>query len=380
MRNIITIGLFLSIVSCHAQNKNDEDLPLKKDKVKKHEKECSNYYWFENKLIDLEQIQEIVVDGLPASTFKDCSKYAHRFQNIISDSVYLDGKLYVVENNKKKKLYNLLIYKNDSLEKTIKLPVENPLPEVHEYYIYMFPYKKNLIMFLEDMYTTHYTICKYNAKGEELKRAKMEHTYITHPEPKTNYMHRYLYYHSLTASQMIFTSHMAFADKFATRILNLDEFTVKNYDKMAHGIILDEDDKELVGFATAKKDYEADKQPVKIDITMINGKKYSFSLDYGNEACEFLLKGDLLYIGNYHPIATGSSLHCFDLKTGKMKWTADVLQMNVGHSEYWNKVTLSLYKDKLLMQGDEANGSYLQIFDAETGKRLKQFGLLEIKD
>src|SRR5690606_32229672 len=114
--------------------------------------------------------------------------------------------------------------------------------------------------------------------------------------------------------------------------------------------------------------------------TMINGKEYSFSIDYADQACEFLLKGDLLYIANYHPIATGSSLHCFDLKTEKMKWTADVLQVNASHSEYYNKVTLSMYKDRLLMQGDEAYGSYLQIFDAESGKRLKQFGLLEVKD
>ena len=107
---------------------------------------------------------------------------------------------------------------------------------------------------------------------------------------------------------------------------------------------------------------------------MINGTTHDFKLPYGEPSCNFLLKDSLLYIANYHPIATGSALHCFDIKAGKLKWTADVLQINASHSEYSNEVTLSLYKDKLLMEGDETNGDYLQIFDCQTGKRITWFG------
>jgi hypothetical protein len=179
---------------------------------------------------------------------------------------------------------------------------------------------------------------------------------------------------------MIFTSHMAFADKFVTRILDLNTFEITEYDKIAHGIILDEKEEKLMGFVTSKKDYKAEKQPVNFEITMIDGKKFEFSIEYGDEACDFLMKDSLLYFANYHPISTGSSLHCFDMKTAKMKWTADVLQVNASHSEYWNKVTLSLYKNKLIIQGDEAYGSYLQIFDSETGKKLAHFGnVFEVK-
>ena len=238
----------------------------------------------------------------------------------------------------------------------------------------MFPYNEFVIVILRDFYGTHYTICKYDADGTLHKKINIEHTYIEHPDPKTNYYKPYLEFHSLTASQMIFTSHMAFADKFVTRVLDLNTFEITEYDKIAHGIILDEKEEKLIGFVTSKKDYKKEKQPVHFEISMINKINYEFDIDYADQTCEFLVKDSLLYIGNYHPIASGSSLYCFDMRTGKIKWTADVLQVMASHSEYWNKVTLSMYKDKLIMQGDEAYGIYLQIFDAKTGKRLAHFG------
>jgi len=143
-------------------------------------------------------------------------------------------------------------------------------------------------------------------------------------------------------------------------------FTIIEYDKTANGLILDNDEKNLAGFVTQDEDH--------FTVQMIDNTKYEFEIKYGNPACDFILKDNLLYIANYHPISTGSSLHCFDLKTGKMKWTADVKQIMADHSEYSNKVTLSMYKNKIIMEGNESYGDYVQIFDAETGKRYAAFG------
>lgn len=253
------------------------------------------------------------------------------------------------------------------------MPVERPLPKVHEYYIHLLPYKNDIIMFMEDFYTTHYMICKYNSEGKELMRKEIEHTYITHPEPNTNHYNRYLYFNNLTASQMIFTSHIAFADKFKTIVLSMDDFSIMEYDKTANGIILDDKDENFAGFVSQNKN--------QFTVQMLDKRTFTFEIKYGNPSCDFILKDNLLYIANYHPIATGSSLQCFDLKTGKMKWTADVKQIMASHSEYSNKVILSIYKNKIIMEGDEASGDYVQIFDAETGKRLAVFGdFLDVKN
>lgn len=328
--------------------------------------ECSNLYPFDNYYIDLDNNNAVLIDGIPAIDFKSCSKYAHRFKNTVSESVNLNGYSYIVEKNKDKGIYNIAIFEGETRINTIKLPVENPLPEVHEYYINILPYENDIIMFMEDMYTTHYMVCKYNSKGDELMRKKIEHTFITHPEPETNYYHRYLYFKELTATQIIFTSHIAFAEKDKTIVLSMDDFSVQEYDKTANGIILDEEDQNIAGFVSSEDD--------KFTVQMLDGSKYHFSIEYGDPACDFILKDSLLYIANYHPIATGSKLCCYDLKAKKMKWTADVKQIMASHSEYCNQVIISMYKDKIVMEGIEAAGSYVQIFDVETGKRLGTFG------
>lgn len=339
---------------------------IKKDSAQKQSGECSNLYLFQGSYINLDNNDFTHINGLPTTDFTKCSKYAHRFINPINDTVYADEHQFIIENNRDKKIYKLHIYKNKALVKTINLPVEKPLPEVHQYSFYLLPYKNNVILFMEDMYTTHYRVCKYNSNGEELMRKDIEHTYIDHPQPNTNKHNRYLYFKDLTASQMVFTSHNAFANKFKTVILSMDDFTITGYHKTANGIILDDKEEKLAGFVTEKDGH--------FTIQMLNHKNYGFDIKYGNPGCDFILKDNLLYIANYHPIATGSSLHCFDMRTGKMKWTATVLQVNTSHSEYWNKVTLSIYKNKLIMQGDEANGSYLQLFDTQSGERLAHFG------
>lgn len=118
-----------------------------------------------------------------------CSKYARRFKNIISDSVSLNGKLFVVENDDDKGIYKINISECNKKIGSFDLPVDNPLAEVREYYIHLLPYKDNVIMFMNDMYGTDYIICKYSTEGKELMRTTIEHTFVPHPEPNTNYMH-----------------------------------------------------------------------------------------------------------------------------------------------------------------------------------------------
>jgi hypothetical protein len=362
MNTIIILALlsFFSSISKHENYTEEKSIP------KINTEECSDIYPFQAYYIDLKNNNAVLIDGAPSENFKNCSKYAHRFENPFSDSISIGGRSFIVDSNKEKGIYNINIFEAGKLLKIINLPVEKPLPEVHEYYIHLFQHKANLMMILEDMYTTHYIICKYDKDGNELLRKEIEHTYITHPEPKTNHYNRYLYYKQLTATQMVFTSHIAFADKFKTIVMSMDDFSISEYDKTANGIILDENDENLAGFVTQDDD--------NFEVEMVNGDKYKFDIENGDPACEFILKGNLLYIANYHPISTGSNLYCFDLSTKKMKWKADVKQVNASHSEYYNTVYLSMYKDKILMEGEESYGNYLQIFDAETGERLSVFG------
>ncbi len=329
--------------------------------------DCSAYYSFSNGFIQLDKNSFLdKMNEIPSTDFKKCSKFAHRFKNLISDSVYIDGAMFSILNDKQKKEYKLLIHKNNRIIKAINLPIENPLPEVHSYTFQLLPFKGHLIMLMKDEYTTHYLICKYNSNGDEVMRKEIEHTFIDHPEPNTNHHNSYLNIHSLTASQIIFSSHLWSVTKHKTIVFSMNDFSTIEFDETAHGIIYDEKEENLAGFITITKSHA--------EVQMIDKKKYKLYADNLDKGCEMIQRNNLLYIANYHPIATGSSLYCFNLFSGKIKWKADVLQLNVGHSEYSNKVTLSLFKNKLIMEGNESYGKYVQLFDFESGKRIAQFG------
>jgi outer membrane protein assembly factor BamB len=80
--------------------------------------------------------------------------------------------------------------------------------------------------------------------------------------------------------------------------------------------------------------------------------------------------GDHVYICIYSFISTGSDLVCLNFYSGKEVWHADVKQLNVEHSKYYNDVYLKLVDDKIIFAGVEAGGQYLQVIDKNTGKNL----------
>src|SRR5262249_30909013 len=83
-----------------------------------------------------------------------------------------------------------------------------------------------------------------------------------------------------------------------------------------------------------------------------------------------LLVGNTLVVASFHRYATGARLFALDIRSGAQLWTADVVQMMVGHSEYMNDVGLTATENHVEMRGFESAGCYLQIFELATGKRV----------
>ncbi|NRA12854.1 MAG: hypothetical protein HRT57_12930 [Crocinitomicaceae bacterium] len=339
--------------------------------------ECSEFYKYgfrNTRMVNLETLTEI--DTVLSTNYRLCSKYAHRFTSNWNDTVFVGHDMFVIVDDEDTETYELHIEKFKQENQIIQLPVENPLPEVREYSFHLLPYKNSVILMMSNNYSTHFKMVKYSTTGNVLMSREIEHTSVTHPEPNTDYHHPSLNYNRLTNSQIIFTSHPTFADTMKTVLLNMDNFSLKYHDKTSRGIILDRSERELIGFVSVNGEYE--KYLNHFEVEMTNGTHYNFTLRYGMPECSFLLHDSLLYIANYHPISTGAGLHCLDLRTNKLIWSADVIQVNADHSKYSNHVSLSLYKNKLLMEGTEMNGEYLQVFDFKSGERLSAFGITDI--
>ena len=75
------------------------------------------------------------------------------------------------------------------------------------------------------------------------------------------------------------------------------------------------------------------------------------------------------FVARFSDLATGSALVALERDTGKVLWTADVEQLGIPHSKYWNHVRVQLRGDDVVLIGREAGGEYVQIFDAASGAR-----------
>jgi hypothetical protein len=146
--------------------------------------------------------------------------------------------------------------------------------------------------------------------------------------------------------------------------------TVLTLDKVSRSALVEDASGALLGLLALRDVGDA---PTHLMLHKPDGKEaWSMQplVDRNSDSATTLVAGDLLIVAFFHRIATGSSLVAFDLKTGVKKWQAEVQQLNVGHSKYWNDVSLELRGATVVMRGFEAAGCYLQVFDVATGKRL----------
>ncbi|MEQ8192413.1 MAG: hypothetical protein ABRQ39_30890 [Candidatus Eremiobacterota bacterium] len=209
-------------------------------------------------------------------------------------------------------------------------------------------------------------VYKYDGNGKVLFRTSVEHTDIE-IKGDLHYYHRYLNYFTHNNKYLIFTTNV-FEKKYnVTRIIDLKTGEVKEAKSIVSGILTDEKEN-LTGLLSL----DDEKDILTLYDSYGKAKKWEYKFP-GNIYCETtsaLSYGNILAVAYYCRISTGSDLMALDINTGKLLWNADVVQLMIPHSKYHNTVTIDRYSDKLIMAGYESGGTYLQVFDINSGKRL----------
>lgn len=90
----------------------------------------------------------------------------------------------------------------------------------------------------------------------------------------------------------------------------------------------------------------------------------------GDESAAAVARGGRLFLSTYCAGSSGSALLALDATNGKHLWTAEVEQLPIAHSAYFNETTLSWAFGHLVLRGDEAMVRTFQIFRATDGARL----------
>ena len=80
---------------------------------------------------------------------------------------------------------------------------------------------------------------------------------------------------------------------------------------------------------------------------------------------------DILYIAEYHPLATGCEVVAVDFKSGKQLWKTRLHGIGpIAHSKYSNLVNIETDGRIIIIAGNEASGHYIEHLDIKTGKFL----------
>lgn len=204
-----------------------------------------------------------------------------------------------------------------------------------------------------------YVLRRYAADGGERGTWRVPHTlYTTQGHVTQSTPHLYHFAH--TTNEVIFTSGRR--EQAETVILNLTDGSQRKLPYGLAGIVL-RADRSLAGWVRA----EGNGQKLLVEI---GSTQLAIADEWSGDAVKAVLADNTLYLAHYHNIATGCGLLAYDIRTGKRLWRGDVRQLEVGHSEYFNLVYLSLVAGRLILEAHEAAGDYLQIFDPATGRRL----------
>lgn len=206
-----------------------------------------------------------------------------------------------------------------------------------------------------------YHIKKYDENGTLLNSWTVAHTiYKKYDNTVESIPH--LYYFAHTSNEIIFSSMYSDAPK-ETVVLSIADGTKKTIEKSTGGIIVNQTDKSLAGLI------HFDDHVKTMEVEM-GSKKWQTTYNGYDDAAKTVLSDSILVIAIYDNIATGCAVNAYNAYTGTLLWKGDVKQLMVGHSEYYNMVYLTVYKNMLILEGNEAGGDYLQVFDLKTGKRL----------
>ncbi len=85
------------------------------------------------------------------------------------------------------------------------------------------------------------------------------------------------------------------------------------------------------------------------------------------------MSGDRIFVVNFPAFSSGASPLAFDRLSGKLLWAGALEQLEIAHSAYLNRVTISLHATDegpiLAVRGAEAMITYLQLFDLRDGRR-----------
>jgi hypothetical protein len=352
MKNAV-FGLFLSLIfgtACTSQVAQKDDPG------------AGSLYPFNGHYVNLDNLKVINGGYKSSHDFKTNSKYACRlsfpfwFESYPKTAIYKEYKFELTDAGP----VNISRIADGKTINTIR-PKNDAQPDFASVQSFLFATQDGVAIVKKAEGRAGYTVNKYDENGHEVFSVNFAHTHIDAGVYSQTY-YPYLDYFEHTGREIVFTSY----DKRypRTELVDLTAGKLISYDYAVNGIIRDANEEEITGYIMI----DEDKKIIKV---RYHASEWTTGMDNNYyDRAETLVVDSTLLLATWPNIATGSALAAYNINNGKLLWKADVRQLNAAHSQYFNAVNLSCYKDKVIMEGREAAGNYLQIFNLRNGKRL----------
>ena len=329
--------------------------------------QAQNMYSFGKDWIDLDNLKK--VDSATAnadtavlnqSNFKEVSKYAGRF-NVVNlqgtvpvKAEYKDRPFRIVDEQHmgykvtpgSKEILKEMATEEEKLD---EVPGNNFIVGTSD----------GIVQVQRLEHPIGYRITKVDEWAKIKYKQTIPHTMAVEEKGKDDFLQPYLSYFTHTDRFMAFTS-LNTRTIHKTVIMDLKDGKQQAFESTICGVI--RADNEL-----AFKGYLFRDEPGKLLKIDAAGNKWALrDNNITTVVGEAIVNDTALILARYHQGAPGISVVSFAAKNGKLVWQGEVLQSAGAPTQ----VILSIYKNRLIMEATQNGGSYVEIFDLGTGKRL----------
>lgn len=314
-------------------------------------------YHFDKKYLHLGQLEYKSVTGILHNDFKKASKYKSRFSRLSSNVLDYKGSLFYIGT------HNSLALKIPDRKNKILLPnLEKAIYNRGANYLLQSSTGMLCIKDLE--HQAGYQIYKYDEAGKLLFGKQIKHSRLI-KLATYQYYKPYLKYKLHTPNFLFFTSY----EQDIPQTIRLDVTTGKTmlFHFTLAGVILEEkQDSSLVGYIR----FDMHQKQLLIDYLDQN-----FTIPTPNiptiNTVETLLHQDTLLLVYYHDQAPSCMVLAFDLSTQQVLWQKKLSpKRKLQAPFYFNKIWLSRFGQKIILESYESAGRQLHILDWINGDIL----------